>query len=448
MLKQDRLDYMSRNELALIYRLQKKNSKAERILKELDNIMQDRVQSYLEFSTVYAGCGYFDEAREVLERLEVKGNSYPMLYYYLGYYCSRLDDIKQSSDYYDKARSMPHDYCFPFRDESVTVLNAALQYNPADAMALYYLGNLYYEQQPEKAVALWEESRRLDNTFYIVQRNLALAAREQAHDPAKAAVLYGEAFANNREDARLMYEYDLVLAGSGEQPAVRYDRIFRNNRHVSSQHSSTFLREIELLIFLGKYDEVDQIISTTQFVESEGSRTFRDVFHNTYVLKSLQNYASGNLEAALADIQKALDFPIGRWGSERRAQMYYLKGLYAEKQGKADEARVAYEKAVSELVEGTEYYYEKGLAYQKLGETAKAKEQFAALQALANRRGDSDAFRSFEAGSAGGAQWAQNLYMRGLVHLGMNQKGEAEKQFAEALKQYPAHVWANYRLTH
>lgn len=447
-LQTDRLDYQSRNELALIYRLQKKNRKAAEILNELDVIMQDHVQSYLEFSTNYANCGFFEEAREVLERLEAKGNTYPMLYYYLGYYSARLDDLRRSSDYFDQARTMPHNYCFPFRDESITVLNAALQYNEADAKALYYLGNLYYEQQPEKAISLWEESRNTDSTFYIVLRNLAWAARENEHNPEKAAALYGQAFTSNREDSRLMYEYDMVLANAGEQPKVRYERIFAGNRHVSAQHSSTYLREIELLIFLGKYDEVAQIIATTQFVESEGSRTFRDVYHNTWILKSLQDYAAGNYAAALDDIRKAIDFPIGRWGSERRAQMYYLSGLYQEKLGRSNDARADFEKAVAELVDGTEYHYEKGLAWEKLGEPAKAREQYAALMELANRRGDRDAFRSFEAGSAGSAQRAQNLYLRGLAQMGMGRKAEADKQFADALQQNPAHLWANFRLNY
>ena len=447
-LKMDNLDYLARNELSMVLKQQKKNSKADLELAALNRIMQDRVQSYLEFSTTYASCGFYAEAAEILERLENKGEKYPLLYYYLGYYHSKLNDLQKTSDYYDVARTMPHDYCFPFRDESIDVLNDALKYNPTDAKALYYLGNLYYEHQPTKAVALWEESRRIDNSFYIVQRNLALAAKDHEHDMQKAERLYEEAFANNREDARLMYEYDLVLAGSGAQPASRYEKIFSNNRKVSSQHSSTFLREIELLIFLGKYEEVKEIISTTQFVESEGSRTFRDVFHNTYVLRSLQNFSDGNLDAALKDINAALDFPIGRWGSERRAQMYYLAGLYAETMGEGEEARQAYEKAVSEPVEGSEYLYEKGLAYEKLGNAARAKEQYAALAALAARRGDIDAFRSFEGNSAGAAQQAQNLYLKGLVSLSMDRKSEADRHFTEALQKNPAHLWASYRLIH
>ena len=45
---------------------------------------------------------------------------------------------------------MTVDYCFPFRLETVKVLNTALKYNPGDAKAYYYMGNLLYDKQPDK----------------------------------------------------------------------------------------------------------------------------------------------------------------------------------------------------------------------------------------------------------------------------------------------------------
>lgn len=443
----DRLDYAARNELMLIFRAQQKEKEAAAMLAELEQIMAGATESYLEFSTFYANAGFFTEAMEILERLEKKGNSYPLLYYSLGYYHARGGDRQKALEYYTLAGTKPHDYCFPFREEMTEVLGDALKANPGDAKALYYLGNLYYEGRPELAVELWEKSRAADDSFYIVWRNLALAAQEQAKDQKKAAGYYEEAFKRNRSDVRLMFEYDQVLAEAGETPQSRYSKIFANNRAVSSQHSGTYLREIELLLFLGKYDEVAGIISATQFVESEGSRTFRDVFHNTYILRSLEKGNSGDLSGAVADLQKALDFPIGRWGSERRAQMNYLMGTYLEKQGRKEEARSRYEAAAEELAERTEYLYEKGLAYGKLGDKAKAAEQFRVLAEQSRRRGDSDAFRSFEAGNAGALQQAQNAYQQGLALLGEGKKKEAREQFVKALEHNPAHLWAHIRLS-
>ena len=51
-----------------------------------------------------------------------------------------------------------------------------------DANAAYLLGCLLYDNQPENAIRVWEESRRRDNSFALVHRNLALAyAQHEEH---------------------------------------------------------------------------------------------------------------------------------------------------------------------------------------------------------------------------------------------------------------------------
>jgi tetratricopeptide (TPR) repeat protein len=444
-IEKDLLHYQSRYELALINKQLNRNKQSNAALNELENIMQDRVQSYLEFATDYANAGFYDEAVEILSRLESKGEQFPMVYYYLGYYWSLLNEPQKAANYFAEASQKPHTYCFPFRDESLEALNEALRYNPDDAMVYYYLGTMLYELQPGKAAELWEKSRSLDDGFYITHRNLAWAARE-GNDLNKAVEYYREAFAGNREDIRLMYEVDNVYEQAGISPQVRYESIYEGNRNISSQQSSTYLRELGLLNFLGEYDEVIHIISSEDFVEAEGSQVLRDIFHNAHIFRSMQSASAGNYEAAITDMEAALDFPIGRWGSERRAQMNYLLGTYLEQIGNTDRARECFERAADELADGTEFLYDKGLAYRKLGMPEKAREQFNVLLNIANQRGDADAFRSFEAGTAGAIHEARNAYLRALAYKGLGRSGEARTQFARALGLNPAHLHARVML--
>jgi tetratricopeptide (TPR) repeat protein len=446
-LEEDLLDYQARNERYLVRKQSGRDKLARAALADLEKIMQGRVQSYLELATSYSNCGFYEEAIGVLSRLEKEGCEFPMVYYYLGYFWSQLGDPEKAQHYFTEANSKPHLYCFPFRDESVEALQAAIQYNPDEAMAYYYLGNLYYEQQPAKAVSLWEQSRTLDSRFYIVQRNLALAAREQQNDQEHSVRLYEEAFSSNPQDQRLMYEYDMALEAGRVSPAERYEKIYRGNREVSAQRTSTLLREMDLLVFLGQYDQVVDLLNSSEFVESEGSRTLRDIYHNAYILRSLQASGTGDYQAAFGDMQAALDYPIGRWGSERRAQMYYLMGTYHEAAGNLAEAENNYRKAVGEVVEGTEFLYHKGLAYRKLGEPERSREQFTLLLEMVKEgSARSDAFRSFEAGSGSSAREARDFYMRGLAYLGLGRTGEARVQFERALELDPSHVWSKQML--
>jgi tetratricopeptide (TPR) repeat protein len=444
-IKKDMLDYQSRNELFWIKKQLNQNDQAHDILNELINIMQDKTQSYLEFSTFYSNCGFYEEAIDILSRLENKDDQFPMLYYYLGYYWSKLNNKEKARQYFALAQKKPSAYCFPFRDEEVNVLNEALTYNSKDAMAFYYLGNLYYELQPEKAIELWEKSQSIDNSFYIVQRNLGLAALKNQKDVNKALSLYKKAFANYKDDPILIYEYDLVSQQAKISPKDRYEQIFKNNRLIAEKRSDAFFSELALLNNLGKYNDVIDILSKTELVESEGSTRYRDVYLNAYILRSILEFNAGYYHAAVKDMEKALEFPLGR-GKERSAQMDYLLGTYYEKIGDNKKSRNYYEKVINEIVDRTEYLYYKGLAFLKTGQKEKAFEQFNALLEISKRKEESDFFRSFESGSSGDAFKAQMQYIKGLAYLGMDRKSEAKSEFIKAIELDPSHLWAQVNL--
>jgi tetratricopeptide (TPR) repeat protein len=192
---------------------------------------------------------------------------------------------------------------------------------------------------------------------------------------------------------------------------------------------------------MGKYDDVIDVLAKHAFVESEGSTRYRDVYLNAYILKSVGEFSVEKYNDAITDMQKALDFPLGR-AQQRKTQMNYIMGTFYEKLGKSKMAKAYYEKAAVELVEGTEYMFYKGLALQKLGQIEKAFEQFNALNELANKEEEIDFYRSFEAGSKGNIYYAQKQYIRGLAFLGLNKKKEAKSEFAKAIESDPSHLWA------
>lgn len=445
-IKKDLLDYQSRNELFWIRKQLKQDDQAQITLYELGEIMQDKVESYLEFATFYSNCGFYEEAIDILSRIEEKGEQFPMLYYYMGYFWSKLKNKEKALQYFTQAQKKPYIYCFPFRDEEVNILNEAITYNPKDAMAHYYLGNLYFELQPERGIEHWEKSQSIDSSFYIVQRNLAWAALQYQKDLNKALSLYRKAFANSKEDPRLIYEYDFVCQSAKIPPQLRYEQIFKNNRNITEKRSETFISELELLNNMGNYNDVIDVLAKHDFVESEGSTRYRDVYLNAYILTSVGEFSVGKYNDAITHMQNALDFPLGR-SQQRKAQMNYIMGTFYEKLRKSKLAKTYYEKAAIELVQGTEYMFYKGLALQKLGQNEKAIEQFNALNELANKKEEIDFYRSFEAGSKGNVYYAQKDYLRGLAYLGLNKRQEAKLEFAKAIELDPSNLWAQINLT-
>ena len=93
----------------------------------------------------------------------------------------------ESKTIFEKAATHAAEYCFPNRLEAIQALECAQKLNPTDAKAPYYLGNLWYDKrQYAEAIACWEKSVEIDDTFPTVLRNLSLAYFNKLQQKDKA----------------------------------------------------------------------------------------------------------------------------------------------------------------------------------------------------------------------------------------------------------------------
>ncbi|MDR1682701.1 MAG: DUF5107 domain-containing protein [Candidatus Symbiothrix sp.] len=424
------------------YRLEKRDAD----LQELTRLMRDAVQSYLELATEYAQAGFYSDALDILSRLEKKGETYPMLYYSLGYYNERLGDSDKALSYYQKAAQMPSDYCFPFRSEEIYILQNAMEMNPDDAKAPFYLGNLLYEHQPEKAIALWEKSAETDDSFYIVQRNLGLACKDVQHDFSKALNRMNKALANNKENARLLFEIDVLNELNRFSPKDKYD-FLKKNIKTAKKRSETILRLATRAVEYGKYDEALNIMENNRINESEGANEMQNNYLNIYSLKALQALNNGKVDAALVQVNKLLEYPVGLRGRSRYAQIYYIAATAYGKKGEAGKANEFLEKTVAVNIEPSdkEFDYYRGLALSDLGKKTEAKRIFDNLLNSA-AKDDNASFSQFATTDSEDTQLATNHYLAGLAYLGLNDKIKASQEFKKAQEYMPSHIWANYYL--
>jgi tetratricopeptide (TPR) repeat protein len=156
---------------------------AERVGGELAATLRDHPATGLETATEYGNAGLWADGTAVLTLLtdvaKDERRVSPLAFYYLGHFAERLGQTKKASSLRQLAKQMSPEYCFPFQWEAIHVLRRAMDLDPQDARAPYYLGNLLFDWQPEEAVKAWEQSARLDPSFAIVHRNLALAYAHQ-----------------------------------------------------------------------------------------------------------------------------------------------------------------------------------------------------------------------------------------------------------------------------
>lgn len=444
------IDHQALNELYLLGVENGDKNTSGYYLDELGTIMRDYIQTYLELATDYGNCGFYTEAIDVLARLEKKGNKFPMLYYFLGYYWSEAGNPEKGFDYCLLASRMPHNYCFPFRAEAIDALQYAMQVNPGDAKAPYYLGNLLYEHQPEESISLWEKSRELDDSFYIVHRNLGLAYQEVRKDDALALSSIEKAIALNKEDPRLLYEYDGLCYINKLSPKVLYE-FLEKNRETMFKSSETLMRLATRSVEYGKYDEAVKIMTGHDIAECEGGRERQETYLNCLTLRAMDYMKEGKYMEAIGDFETLLAYPL-KGKPFCYAQFYYLLGLVYEEMGEPAKAEDYYRSTLtvnldSRRLSERQYLYYRGLAYEKLGKPEEARQVY--LGMLEDAKNDKKAnlfFTQFDRGPSRDTQLATNHYYRGLAYEGLGDKKQAEEEYKTAVSIIPSHVWSRVHL--
>ncbi len=428
-------------------------------VKKLDAAMRHDVQVYLELATDYMNCGFWDEAIEVLGRISRDktdpAGKYPLVYYYLGFLHARKGGTNVADTFYSQAHSMPADYCFPFRAESADVLKAAIEHNPTDAKAHYYLGNLLYDLQPEKAIEQWEKSREFDGSFALVHRNLGWAYYRTQNDVAKATASYERAVACNANDARVFTELD-QLYELGNAPVEKRVALFEKNRATAAKRNDSLERAIGVQVLAGKYDEAIDALTKIHFHVREGGGEIRGIYVDAHLLRGLSRLKQNQPKPALADFLAAAEYPenlsVGRSrsGDALGAQIAYYAGQACEAIGEAEKAKEYYTKAASQRGGGgglmTESRFYRAMALKKLDRASEAQGIFddlikTGMDRLA-RDEAADFFAKFGERESPQARQASAHYLIGLGCLGKGDASNARTEFATAAKLNVSHVWA------
>jgi len=357
-------------------------------------VSNPNIHTYTEFALDFAFAGLFNEAIELIGIgiEEQKDQSvYPMALYHKAWFEAQIGDQKASVKTLQQAAEACPDYCFPNQTEAVMVLEWAKQQNPADSKALYYLGNFWYNaRQYDEAVSNWELSARLDDSFPIVHRNLALAYFNKQNEPLKALAELEKAFSLDETDSRILMELDQLYKRLNYSPETRLKKLEQYPDLIIFR-DDLYLERVTLLNQLGRFEKVFELISTRKFHPWEGGEgkvTGQYVFSLTEMAKqAIQNQ---EYEKAIELLIKAQTYPdnLGEgklYGAQENAIFYWIGNAYSGLD-KTEKARQYWDMASSGISEpepaifyndqqpDTIFY--QGLALIKLGNTEEAKARF------------------------------------------------------------------------
>jgi tetratricopeptide (TPR) repeat protein len=399
----------------------------------------------LEAAHDYAAAGLLDDAVALLDaRLRSGGASAdPRVAYTLGWLHERRGDPAAAAGFYRRGRELPPDYCFPFRVEEIAVFERAMAKDPSDPRAPFYLGNLLYDLQPERAVAEWERARSLDPGFARVHRNLAFAYARARGDLAAAVASQEQAVALETREPRLYYELDQYLAWTRAPLAARLARLTGSKETVASRET-TASRLARVQALMGRPEDALDTLSRTRFPVWEGESGVHSVYAAARLEQGRRRLAKGDAEGALEAFRGAVDVPanieVGQGVGAHLAAVHHHVGLALEALGRKEEAAASFRESAGVPAVVPEGHYWIGLSLRKLGRGAQARPHFERLAATTPRAVD----RALPLPARMEAREARSgdLHLKALGLLGLRREAEARVALASALETDPDNLAA------
>lgn len=400
-------------------------------LQVLKELMRGEAHNYDEIALDYCGAGCWTEAASLWNIASSENAVTPMTYYYWGW-CLEEGGLEGADAIFAKAVAACPDYCFPNRLEAILALQCAMEKNPEDARAPYYLGNLYYDKrQYDLATEYWEKSATLDASFPTVWRNLALVYFNKQHQEEKALECMEKAFRLDETDARILMELDQLYKRM-QRPHAERLAFLQQYPALIAQRDDLVLEEITLLNQTGAYEKAKTLLDAHIFHPWEGGEgkvpaqyQFARVELAKLALKEGRN------EKAVQLLEECLVYPHhlgeGKLYGAQENDFYYFLGCAYDAMGQKEKAKECWEKATLGPTEpAAALYYNdakpdkifyQGLALMKLGRTDEAKGRFHKLTSYGEKHlFDKVKLDYFAVSLPDLLIWEDDLEVRNIIH--------------------------------
>ncbi|RXK56583.1 DUF5107 domain-containing protein [Oleiharenicola lentus] len=424
-------------------------------------------QVRLDLALDYARAGFHSEAVAVLDgaRPEPHTGTAPLIGYYRGWLLHRLGRKSESRRTLRAAAQASPDYCFPARPEEIAILQHAIDANPRDARAPFYLGNLFYDRRRHReAIALWRRAVKLEPKNAVAWRNLGIGCFNILGQPAAARAAYERAFRAAPRDARLLFERDQLWKRLGVTPARRLRELRRHERLVAQRDDLT----VELCALLNHQGRPDLALATLgprRFQPWEGGE---GQVLGQYVRARLglgrAAMAKGDAATAVGHFRQALQPPENLGESwhllANRSHVHYWLGAALAATGEKSAAREEWLKAATSKGDfqdmsvraHSEMTYYSALSLTGLGRRAEAQILFLTLFAYARHLARQPAKIDYFATSLptmllfdddlAARQGTTALFLEAQARLGLGERPTARRLLRTVLKRDPNHALA------
>lgn len=431
------------------------------------------LQTALDIAHDLARAGFLAEACELLRAApstsgdlpDQSWGAAPLVQYTLGWLQQQLGDPDAARASFQAAAALPSDYCFPARLEEIAILEAAMQANPDDAKAPYYLGNLLYDRRRHRdAIRLWERSARRDGSFSIVWRNLGIGYFNCLQAADKARTAYRRACQANPQDARLRFECDQLWKRLGETPERRLRELEQFPALVQARDDLS----VELCALYnqtGRPEQALALVRSRKFQPWEGGEGGPlGQWTRSHLALGRAALQHGEAELACDHFAAALTAPpnLGeaRHLLANQSDVHYWLGCAQAARGDQRQAREHWRAAAAfrgdfqemSVRAFSEMTYYSALSGARLGQKARAQQQFRDLLGYAKKLQTAEAKIDYFATSLptmllfeDDLQFRQAttaLFLQAQAQLGLGRPQAARKLLSAVLQRDPNHALA------
>ncbi|UIR57528.1 DUF5107 domain-containing protein [Sphingobacterium sp. SRCM116780] len=434
---------------------------------ELFDLSRGDIHNIIEYAIDYFWAGLYTDAIQLLSLFIQPGSSGPMSCYFIGYFFHKKGEDATALEWFRKASEESPYLCFPNRLEEILVLEAAIKINTEDALAPYYLGNLYYDKrQYDMAIENWELSLARNGEFATVYRNLGIAYFNKRSNSQMALKYFETALNLDPADDRICMELHQLYKRLNWDNAFRL-RFLQANMTSVMERDDLYLEMVTLLNIMGNHEEALNMLLSRKFHPWEGGE---GKVSNQYVMGKLElakiAIIENNFQQAITLLKEAQQYPhsLGEgklFGTRENDIFYWLACAYAAT-GDKDAAEGNFSLATLGTSEPSaamfyndqqpDKIFYQGLAWNQLGKADQAKEIFNGLISYGKEHYDDAVKIDYFAVSLPDMLIFEDdltrrnqihcRFISGLGHLGSGNTQLAIKTFEEVLSQDAAHSGA------
>ena len=293
-------------------------------------------QDYLELAIYYVNLAMNDEAISLLEMAP----SSPLAYIWLANLSQA--DPERSERYLKKAVQSSPDFVFPFRRETLPVLQWAVGRNNSWKLKYYLALNYWAKDRLQEAQKLMEECGE-DPDYFVFYLSRAKLNSKLSRGNVEKDIL--KALQLQPSEWRV---YDRLIAYYHENNDHKEALLTSSSAYNKfPSNNSIALKHVRELLYNNRSAQAIDILGKLEVLPSEGDLEVRQLYETAYLMEAASYMSRKRFNKAITLLIKAKDWPerlgVGKPYDPDERAINYLLGICYQRKGETSEANKYFE---------------------------------------------------------------------------------------------------------